>query len=163
MAVNRSYRVKFTALYLWILIAVAGAPAQDPLPSWNDGLTKQAILTFVHITTDRSSPNFVPPEQRIAVFDQDGTTWVEQPLYTQVLFALERVVELAPKHPEWKTKQPFQTVLSGDKAAIARLTPKDLEAIVLATHAGMTVEQFNTVVNDWIAKDRKSTRLNSSH
>ena len=94
--------------------------AEDPLPSWNDGASKKAILDFVHATTDQSSTGFVPPEQRIATFDQDGTLWVEQPLYTQLAFALDRVVALAPEHPEWKTTQPFQSVITGDKEAIAK-------------------------------------------
>src|SRR5262249_35411760 len=110
-----------------------------------------------------SSPSFVPPEQRIATFDQDGTTWVEQPMYTQLEFALERVAELAPKHPEWKSKQPFATVLSGDKAAMAKLTKQDLEAIVMATHTGMTVAEFNSIVKEWIgkAKDQRWGRLHT--
>jgi phosphoglycolate phosphatase-like HAD superfamily hydrolase len=139
--------------------STASAPATDPLPSWNDGPAKQAILNFVKTTTDQSSPNFVPTEERIATFDQDGTTWIEQPIYTQIVFALDRVVTLAPQHPEWKTTQPFQTVLSGDKAAIAKLTMKDLEAIMLATHTGMTVEEFHAIVKDWFAK-AKNLRWN---
>jgi len=140
----------------WLLFAVVEAQVQnqDPLPSWNDGAAKQAIIKFVRDTTTPSSPNFVPPEQRIAAFDQDGTMWVEHPLYTQLVFALDRVAALAPKHPEWKTTQPFQTVLSGDKAAIAKLTMKDLEAIVMATHTGMTVDQFQVIVKEWISKTK---------
>jgi len=135
----------------FLLLAVS-AVAQDFLPSWNNGPAKQAILNFVKSTTDKSNPNFVPPEQRIATFDQDGTTWVEHPMYTQVVFALDRVVELAPQHPEWKTTAPFSAVLSGDKAAMAKFTMKDLEAILMATHTGMSVEQFQTIVRDWIDK-----------
>jgi haloacid dehalogenase-like hydrolase len=126
--------------------------APDPLPSWNDGPAKQAILDFVHATTDPSSASFSPPEERIAAFDQDGTVCVEHPLYPQVLFALDRVVALAPQHPEWKTTEPFKTVLSGDKAAIAKLTMKDLETTLSATHTGMTVDQYHTIVKDWLAK-----------
>src|ERR1022692_4747935 len=137
-----------------ILIACAVAQAQDPLPSWNTGPAKQAILNFVKVTTDPASPNFVPPGQRIATFDQDGTTWVEHPMYTQFVFAFERVAELAPQHPEWKTPQPFQTVLSGDKAALTKLTMKDVETIMIATHTGMTVDQFHDIVKDWLAKAR---------
>jgi haloacid dehalogenase-like hydrolase len=138
----------------WLLFAPPGAPAQDSLPSWNDGAAKRAILNFVHTTTDPSNPNFVPPGQRLATFDQDGTTWVEHPMYTQLAFAFDRVVELAPQHPEWKTEQPFQTVLSGDRAAIAKLTMKDLEKLVFTTHTGMTVDQFGPIVKDWLAKAR---------
>ncbi len=142
------------SILAWLLVAIAGAQAQDPLPSWNKGAAKQAVLNFVHTTTDRTSPNFVPPEQRIATFDQDGTTWVEHPMYTQLIFALDRVAALAPQHPEWKTTQPFQTVLSGDKAAMAQLTMKDLETIMFATHTGMTVDQFHSIVKDWLVRAR---------
>jgi hypothetical protein len=99
--VSRSIVTRFVACFL-LLLAVS-AVAQDPLPSWNDGPAKQAILNFVKTTTDKSNANFVPPEQRIATFDQDGTTWVEQPMYTEVVFSLDRIVALAPQHPEWKT------------------------------------------------------------
>ena len=107
----------------------------------------------------------MPPEDRIATFDQDGTLWVEHPMYTQVVFALDRVVALAPEHPEWKTNEPFKTVLSGDRAAMAKLTLRDLEEIVVATHAGMTVEAFAAIVKEWLAKaknprwDRPYTEL----
>ncbi len=151
---------------LWLFLAfIAVATAQDPLPSWNDGPAKQAILNFVKVTTDQSSPNFVPPEERIAAFDQDGTTWVEQPMYTQFVFAFERVAALAPQHPEWKTTQPFQAVLTGDKAAMEKFTNDDLIKIMLATHTGMSVDQFATIVKDWLAKakdkrwDRPYTEL----
>jgi phosphoserine phosphatase len=128
----------------------AAAPP-GPLPSWNDGPAKQAIVSFVQATTDRSSASYVPPEARVATFDQDGTLWVEHPIYAQMVFALDRVVALAPQHPEWKTTEPFRTVLSGDKAAVAKLTTKDLEAIVMATHTGMTVDAFQRTVKDWMA------------
>ncbi len=142
----------YIRLLCLLLVAVGLVQAQDPLPAWNDGAAKQAIVNFVKTTTDPSSPNFVPPEERIATFDQDGTTWVEHPIYTQFIFAFERVGELAPQHPEWKTTQPFQAVLTGDKAAMAKFTDKDLEAIMMATHTGMTVDQFHDIVKDWIAK-----------
>ncbi len=112
------------------------------MPSWNDGPAKQAILDFVKTTTDKSNPKFVPPEDRIATFDQDGTTWVEHPIYSQVLFAFDRVGELAPQHPEWKTKTPFKALLTGDKEAIEKFTLKDIEVIAMATHTGMTAEAF---------------------
>jgi hypothetical protein len=96
-----------------------------PLALWNDGPAKQAVLEFVRATTDQSSKDFVSPDDRIATFDQDGTLWVEHPLYSQALFALDRVRELAPKHPEWKDQEPFKTVLSGDMAAVAHLTEGD--------------------------------------
>ncbi len=130
----------------------AATTAADPLPSWNDGPAKQAILDFVKATTDKTNPKFVPPEDRIATFDQDGTTWVEQPIYSQVLFAFDRVAEMAPQHPEWKTKMPFKAILTGDRAAMAKFTLKDIEVIAMATHTGMTAEAFTPLVTDWMAK-----------
>ncbi|MGB8771476.1 MAG: HAD family hydrolase [Candidatus Korobacteraceae bacterium] len=144
----------FAGLLCSLLLAVVAAHAQDPLPSWNDGPAKRAILNFVKVTTDSTSPNFVPPEQRIATFDQDGTTWVEHPVYAQFVFALDRVVALAPQHPEWKATEPFKSVLTDDKAAMAKFTTKDLETIVFATHSGMTMEQFQKIVQDWTSKAR---------
>jgi phosphoglycolate phosphatase-like HAD superfamily hydrolase len=133
-------------------VCVAEARAQDVLPSWNDGATRDAILKFVAATTTEGSPDFVPLPERIATFDQDGTLWVEHPIYSQVVFALDRVVELAPQHPEWKEKEPFKTVLSGDRAAMARLSLRDLEEIVFATHTGMSVEAFTSIAADWAAR-----------
>jgi phosphoglycolate phosphatase-like HAD superfamily hydrolase len=131
--------------------ASVGAQA-TPLSSWNDGPTKQAIMTFVRTTTDRSSAQYVAPDERIATFDNDGTLWVEQPIYTQAVFALDRVGALAPQHPEWKTTEPFKSVLDRDEAAIAKFSESDWEKIVAATHSGMTVEAFNDIVADWLAK-----------
>jgi haloacid dehalogenase-like hydrolase len=137
------------------LLFVATAHTQtDPLPSWNDGPAKQAILEFVRTTTDKTSQSFVPPEDRLATFDQDGTIWLEHPMYTQVMFALDRVVALAPQHPEWKTTEPFKSVLGGGNAAMARFTIKDLETIAFATHTGMSVEAFAEIVKNWITKAR---------
>ncbi len=133
------------------LLAFANAGGQaNSLPSWNDGPAKQAILNFVRTTTDRTSPQFVPPDERIATFDNDGTLWVEQPFYTQGVFALDRVATLAPQHPEWKTTEPFKTVLSRDPKAIAKLSAQDLEKIVAVTHSGMTVDAFRTLVANWL-------------
>jgi haloacid dehalogenase-like hydrolase len=123
----------------------------DPLPSWNDGQAKTAILDFVKTTTDKGNPKFVLPEDRIATFDQDGTTWVE-PIYSQVLFAFDRVAELAPQHPEWKTKPPFKAIVTGDKEATAKFTLKDIQTIAMATHTGMTTDVFHAIVKDWMAK-----------
>jgi phosphoglycolate phosphatase-like HAD superfamily hydrolase len=134
--------------------AVRGQPPADPLGSWNDGAAKRAVMDFVHATTDRTSPDFVPPEDRIATFDQDGTLWVEHPLYTQAMFALERVHALAPHHPDWKTKEPFRSILSGNPEALAHLTEKDWMAIIIATHAGMSTEAFLTLVTAWLATAR---------
>jgi haloacid dehalogenase-like hydrolase len=137
-----------------LLLFLAAAQAQDPLPSWNDGAAKQAILEFVHATTDPSSPRFLPPQERIAAFDNDGTLWVEHPMYTQVVFALDRVAAMAPQHPEWKSTQPFQAVLSGNQQAIEKLTLKDLETILAAADSGMTVDRFHELVKDWFANAR---------
>jgi len=134
-----------------LLAAVASQAQTDPLPSWNDGPAKQAIVDFVKATTDEVSPRFVPPAARIAAFDQDGTTWVEQPMYTQVLYCLERVPVLAKAKPELKDVEPFKTVLSGNREAMAKLTMPDLEKILAATLTGMTVEQFGAPVKDWLA------------
>jgi hypothetical protein len=123
-----------------------------PLPSWNDGKAKQAILDFVRVTTDASSPSFVRREDRVATFDQDGTLWVEHPLYTQGMFAIDRVAELAPRHPEWKTTAPFSAILSGDQARLAALTEGDWAKVIAATHAGMSNDAFIALASDWIAK-----------
>jgi hypothetical protein len=144
--------------------AASRADAQkpvDPLPSWNEGANKSAILNFVQKTTDPASPDFVRIEDRIVAFDQDGTTWVEQPL-TQVMFALERLAELAPQHPEWKSTEPFASALSGDRAAFAKFTINELEAVVAATHAGMTTAAFRGIVADWLAK-AKHPRWNRAY
>jgi phosphoserine phosphatase len=135
-----------------LLLAGSDAHAQtDPLPSWNEGPTKQAIVEFVKATTDQASPKFVPPEARIATFDNDGTLWVEQPIYTQVTFAIDRVVALAPKHPEWKEQEPFKAILGRDREAMAKFTLQDIEKIVAVTHSGMTVEAFAGIVKEWVA------------
>lgn len=132
-------------------VFTAAIAAGDPLPSWNDGPTKTAIIEFVNATTDKQSPHFVPLEQRIATFDQDGTLWVEQPLYTQLVFAFDRVKALSNQHPEWKTKEPFKSVLANDTAAIAKFNLQDLEAILAATHSGMSVASFQAIVTEWLS------------
>jgi hypothetical protein len=133
------------------LVAPVNVAAQtDPLPSWNDGPAKTAIIDFVRATTDMASPKFVLPEARIATFDQDGTTWVEQPMYTQVTYCLERVPVLAASKPELKDVEPFKTVLSGDREAMAKLPKEDLEKILAATLTGMTVVEFSADVKTWI-------------
>ena len=129
---------------------MAQTPA-NPLDSWNDGSPKQAILDFVRTTTDQSSRNFVPPEDRIATFDQDGTLWTEHPLYAQAAFALYRVHELAPQHPEWQTQEPFRSALSNDPAAVGRFTERDWFEIVAATHSGMSTNAFVDIVAQWLA------------
>jgi hypothetical protein len=143
------------SLALGALLALGTlAHAGDPLPSWNDGPAKQAILTFVKQTTDRGSPKFVPPPERIATFDNDGTLWAEQPMYVQLLFALDRVKQLAPEHPEWQTQEPFASLLKGDVSNALAGGDKALLEIVMATHADMTTEEFEKIVKDWIATAR---------
>ncbi len=132
-------------------LAAGGAAPEDPLPSWNEGPAKKAILDLVAATTDPASPHFVPPEARIATFDQDGTTWVSHPVYTQVLYCLDRVPAVVEAKPELKDVEPFKTVLSGDYAAIASLSVKDLEQIAAATLTGMTVDEFAAEATKWIA------------
>lgn len=126
----------------------------DSLPSWNDTPTKTAITAFVAKVTKEGSPNYVPPAERIAVFDNDGTLWCEQPTYTQVMFALDRVKALAAKHPEWKEMQPFKAVLEGDHKTLAESGEKGIVEIMVATHTGMTLDEFNATVKDWIATAR---------
>jgi len=126
----------------------------DALPSWNDGGTKQAILSFVATVTREGSADFVPPSERIATFDNDGTLWVEQPIPVQLAFALDRVKEMAPRHPEWKDKQPFKAALEGDIATLAAWGDHALVELVMATHAGMTTEDFQKIVVDWFAAAR---------
>jgi phosphoglycolate phosphatase-like HAD superfamily hydrolase len=124
------------------------------LPSWNDGPAKQAILDFVRVTTDRSSQSYVAFEDRIAVFDQDGTLWVEHPMYTQVVYCLERVPAVVAKRPELKNVEPFKTVLSGNREAMAKLSMRDLEKILAATLTGISVEEFNAEAKKWIETAR---------
>lgn len=134
-----------------VVPAIAADAGSDPLPSWNDGKTKQAIVDFVTATTVQDSPDFVPTEQRIVTFDQDGTLFVEKPLYTEFIFAIEQIKLLAARHPEWKTTPPFSMLLSGDRAAIEKLNPKDMAKIVAVSHSGMTVDQFKEIVRQWLA------------
>jgi phosphoserine phosphatase len=146
---------KLKTLGLLIAVAVLSTVvtrAQDPLPSWNEGPTKQIIIEFVKATTDQSSPKFVPSEERIATFDQDGTLWVEHPMYTQVTYCLERVPALVEKKPELKNREPFKTVLSGNREAIAKLSQDDLMKILAATLTGMSVDDFNAEAKKWIAE-----------
>jgi phosphoserine phosphatase len=144
--------VALVAVWFGCWAIAAAAQSSDPLPSWNDGPARQAIVEFVEAVTEERGADFVPPEDRIATFDQDGTLWVEHPLYAQGMFALERVIKMAPEHPEWKTKEPFQAVLTGDRAAMAKFSEGDWAEIIGATHAGMTTEQFLEIAGDWLAK-----------
>ena len=126
------------------------ACADTPLPSWNDGPAKTAILDFVAAVTDEGSEDFVKPADRIATFDNDGTLWVEKPVYTQVTFAFDRVKQLAPKNPTWKTTQPFQAVLEGDMTTVLASGEKGLVQLMMATHAGMTADEFTRIATQWI-------------
>ena len=135
-------------------VLLAGAPTSaqaDPLPSWNDRPAKQAIVAFVQATTDQSSPTFVPPEARVATFDHDGTLWVEHPMYSQVMYCLERVPAVVKAMPELKDVEPFKTALSGNREAMAKLSMQDLEKILAATLTGMSVDEFNAEARQWLA------------
>ena len=134
----------------------AAALAQDPLPSWNDGAAKKAIVDFVQTTTTQGSPKFVPPEERIATFDQDGTLWVEHPVYSQLVYCLDRVPALVKARPELANVEPFKTVMSGDREAIARLPEEDLVKIAAATLSGMSVDEFTAEARKWIAAAKDS-------
>jgi hypothetical protein len=142
-------------LALFVLFALAFSPVQanqsDPLPSWTEGLTKSAIIQFVQDVTKQGGPDYVRPEERIATFDNDGTLWVEYPMYTQVLFAFDRIKKLAPQHPEWKTKQPFKALLAGDMKTVGASGMKGVTEIIMASHAGMTGDEFEQEVTKWLA------------
>jgi hypothetical protein len=145
-----SFLILLCALLPTVLRA-QGASASDPLPSWNDGPTKKAILAFVEKTTTPNAPGFLGVDERVITFDNDGTLWVEQPMYTQLAFALDRVKQLAPQHPEWKTEQPFQGVLEGDMKAVGATGEMGLMKLMMASHAGMTTDEFQKIVVDWMA------------
>jgi phosphoglycolate phosphatase-like HAD superfamily hydrolase len=151
-----SYSALMRLFVLGVLLALgASVHAQtDPLSTWNDGPAKQAILTFVAKVTTEGSPDFVPPAERIATFDNDGTLWPSHPMYTQLAFALDRIKELAPQHPEWKTQQPFKAVLDDDLEALAAAGEKGLVELVMASHAGMSTAEFETIVKDWFKTAR---------
>lgn len=146
-----------------VVCAVAGqataqpGPTGDPLPSWNETATKQVIITFVEKVTKEGSPDFVPPDERIATFDNDGCLWAEQPMYFQLAFVLDRVTALAPEHPDWQTKEPFASVLKGDMKAVAASGKKGLMELAAATHAGMTIEEFDKTATEWISTARHPT------
>jgi haloacid dehalogenase-like hydrolase len=150
LAITRRF-VTAAALISVLAFFTTVAQAADPLPSWNDGKAKQAIVEFVAKVTKEGSPDFVPPAERIATFDNDGTLWAEQPMYFQLLFALDRVKALAPQHPEWQDKEPFASLLKGDvKGALAGGERAMLD-IIMVTHAGMSTEEFETIVQEWVA------------
>jgi phosphoglycolate phosphatase-like HAD superfamily hydrolase len=130
------------------------APTVDPLPSWKEGSARQAIVDFVRKSTDAASPQFVPPAERVATFDQDGTLWVEQPMYAQVVFALDRVKDVVKAQPALATEPPFKAVVTGDREAMAKFTEEDLLKIVAASQSGLTIEAFRDVVKNWLATAR---------
>ncbi len=142
----------FFAIFAVSICSVANAA--DPLASWNQGPAKKAIIEFVAAVTDKSSKDYVEPAERIATFDNDGTLWVEYPMYTQVLFAFDRVKKLAPQHPEWKTKQPFKALLAGDMKTVGASGMKGVTEIIMASHAGMTGDEFEQEVTNWLATAR---------
>lgn len=139
----------------WIVVATTALrAADDPLPSWNDGPAKRSIVAFVRKVTTEGEPDFVPVPERIATFDNDGTLWAEQPMYFQAFFVLDRIKALAPQHPEWKDVEPFASVLKGDGKAALAVGEKALVELVMATHAGMTTDEFTKIVEEWIATAR---------
>ncbi|NEI72348.1 haloacid dehalogenase-like hydrolase [Rhizobium lusitanum] len=139
------------AALVMILVGILPALAQEPLPSWNDTAAKSRIMDFVKATVTEGGEGYVAPEDRIAVFDNDGTLWTEQPYYPQLGFMLDRVKTLAPQHPEWKTKEPFKSILNGDLKGLAKGGEMGIMELGTATHAGMTTDQFSKIVTDWFA------------
>jgi phosphoglycolate phosphatase-like HAD superfamily hydrolase len=149
------FAAKIALVWCFTLLFVTRTSAQtDPLPSWNDGSARQAIVDFVKKTTTQGTSSFVPSEDRVATFDNDGTLWPSHPVYTQLAFALDRVKALAPEHPEWKTKQPFKAVLDNDLETLAAAGERGLVELVMASHAGMSTAEFEAIVIDWLAKAR---------
>ena len=142
---------------LTALLSAVEAKASDPLPSWNDGAARKSIVAFVEKVTRPGSPDFVPPAERIATFDNDGCLWAEQPMYFQAFFAFDRVKALASQHPEWKDKEPFASVLRGDMKGALAGGEHGLVEMVMATHAGTTSEEFEQVVTDWITTAKHPT------
>lgn len=155
---QRHYRVsnRFSTLLVtaMLLLTSTMAAAQQVLPSWKDGATRQAIVDFVQAVTHEGGPKFVAVEDRIAVFDNDGTLWTEHPVYFQFAFILDRVKALAPQHPEWKENEPFKSVLAGDMQGLAASGEKGIVELAMETHGGMTTDEFNAIVTDWFASAR---------
>ena len=139
------------------MLAAVTANADDPLPSWNEGPTKDSIIQFVNRVTNESGLDYVSPNERIATFDNDGCLWSEQPIYFQLLFAIDRVKQLASQHPEWKKDQPFKAVIEGDKQKLAEAGMEGVAKLVMASHAGMTREEFAETVREWLANARHPT------
>jgi phosphoserine phosphatase len=151
------HALRSAAVTLWlaaVVPATQAATGPDPLPSWNDGPAKAALTAFVARTTTPGSPDFVPPAERIAVFDNDGTLWAEQPVYVQAAFIVDRIKALAPSHPEWKDQEPYASILRGDVKSALAGGEHALVELAMATHAGTTTEEFEKLVQDWIATAR---------
>jgi hypothetical protein len=153
---GRGVRPTLLALLLWALSGIAALAQSDPLPSWNEGVVKKSITDFVTRVTAHGGADFVPVARRIAIFDNDGTLWTEQPVYFQLAFAFDRVKAMAPQHPEWKTTQPFKGLLDKDMKALAASGEKGLMQVMAATHAGMTTDDFSKAVRDWTASAQGS-------
>ena len=151
MSPARTHRLHALLLCALLLVGGCAGVRVDPLPSWNDGPARAAIVEFVRQTTDASSPQFVPSDRRIATFDQDGTLWVEQPMYTQVMFALDRVKDVVRAQPSLANEEPFKTVVAGDREAMAKFTERDIIRIVAASESGIPVDAFQEVVKRWLA------------
>jgi len=154
MTIRRLFLGSLAAICVLLTGCATHVPPADPLPSWNDGAARQSIVAFVAKVTQEGTPDYVPPAERIAVFDNDGCLWSEQPVYVQLAFALDRVKALAPQHPEWQTQEPFASLLKGDVAGALAGGEKAIAEIVMATHAGTTTEEFATIVKDWLATAR---------
>jgi len=140
--------------FVWNSNAIAAASPTDPLPSWHEGSVKQSIVAFVDRVTDENSPDFVPPPERIATFDNDGTLWSEQPLYFQLIYAFDRISQLAPQHPEWQSQEPFASVLEGDIVTVLAGDKRSLLGILAVVHADMTATEFETSVGEWLETAR---------
>ena len=153
MSKNKLLGTVMLVAFLWVQSAsqVMADGVPDPLPSWKTGPVKASIINFVSAVTDATGPGYVPPAERIATFDNDGTLWSERPVYFQLLFVIDRIKALAPQHPEWKTQQPFKAVLENDMDALADAGEKGLLQLVMASHAGMTTAEFSQIVTDWLA------------
>ncbi len=145
-----------SAVLVVVIFSTIAMGRVDPLPSWAQGPTKSAIIEFVQDVTKPGGPDYVRPQERIATFDNDGTLWVEYPMYTQVLFIFDRVKKLAPQHPEWKTKQPFKALLEGDMKTVGASGEKGILDMAMATHSGMTAVEFEKEVTDWLATHKQS-------
>ena len=157
MWVIHKQRLVTAALLCTMAFTTTFAQPADPLPSWNDGKTKQSIVTFVSKVTEKGSPAFVPPAERIATFDNDGTLWAEQPLYFQFLFAIDRVKALVPEHPEWKEKEPYKSLLAGDMKGALAGGERSLMEIMAVAHSNMTTEDFEPIVKNWLATAKHPT------